>query len=93
MMELRHALSIYEDTKDIDPEDLPSAKAILSSCQGLAVFSGVDYTVDVVPSTAREFLQKNLDKMDRIPDLTITQICIANLSVNTVAMLLTSRSV
>ena len=50
MMELQHALAIYED-----PEDLLSAKAILSSCQGLAVFSEVDYTVDVVPSMAREF--------------------------------------
>ena len=64
-MELRHALAVYKDTKDIDLEDLPSAKAILSSCEGLAVFSEVDCTVDVVHSIVREFLRKNLDEMDR----------------------------
>jgi len=57
MVELQHALAIHDGMEDVDPEDLPSPKVILSSCQGLMVLCKADGTVDVVHSTARDFLR------------------------------------
>jgi len=85
MTELQHALATYDDMSDPDPEDLPSAKIILLSCQGLLVLSEVDRTVGIVHSTATEFLNETPDGLDKTPDLTIARVCLSYLSVGELA--------
>ncbi|EXL96341.1 hypothetical protein NOF04DRAFT_9631 [Fusarium oxysporum II5] len=82
IVELQHALATEEGMLEIDPEDLQTSKAIISSCLGLLVVSGPEMTVEFVHSTARQFLQRRPEGMDKHPHLTIVRSCISYMSTN-----------
>ncbi|KAF5620277.1 ankyrin repeat domain protein [Fusarium sp. NRRL 52700] len=82
MVELQHALTAEEGMMEVDLEDLPPAKAIVSSCLGLLVVSGPEEIVKFVHSTARNFLQSRPEGMDEHPHLTIVRSCISYMSTN-----------
>ncbi|KAM0083202.1 hypothetical protein ACKRZS_004614 [Fusarium odoratissimum] len=82
MVELQHALATEEGMLEIDPEDLQTSKAIISSCLGLLVVSGPEKSVEFVHSTARKFLHSRPDGMDKRPHLTIVRSCISYMSTN-----------
>ncbi|KAH7215263.1 ankyrin repeat-containing domain protein [Fusarium oxysporum] len=82
MVELQHALATEEGMLEIDPEDLQTSKAIISSCLGLLVVSGPEKLVEFVHSTARKFLHSRPDGMDKRPHLTIVRSCISYMSTN-----------
>ncbi|KAJ4273195.1 hypothetical protein NW764_012442 [Fusarium oxysporum] len=82
IVELQHALATEEGMLEIDPEDLQTSKAIISSCLGLLVVSGPEKTVEFVHSTARQFLQRRPEGMDKHPHLTIVRSCISYMSTN-----------
>ncbi|KAG7422874.1 26S proteasome non-ATPase regulatory subunit 10 [Fusarium oxysporum f. sp. raphani] len=82
IVELQHALATEEGMLEIDPEDLQTSKAIISSCLGLLVVSGPEKTVEFVHSTARKFLQSRPEGMDKRPHLTIVRTCIWYMSTN-----------
>ncbi|KAI7763013.1 hypothetical protein LZL87_011156 [Fusarium oxysporum] len=82
IVELQHALATEEGMLEVDPEDLQTSKAIISSCLGLLVVSGPEKTVEFVHSTARGFLQSRPEGMDERPHLTIVRSCISYMSTN-----------
>ncbi|KAL7764866.1 hypothetical protein ACKLNR_006011 [Fusarium oxysporum f. sp. zingiberi] len=82
IVELQHALATEEGMLEIDPEDLQTSKAIISSCLGLLVVSGPEKTVEFVHSTARTFLQSRPEGMDKRPHLTMVRTCIWYMSTN-----------
>ncbi|KAI1052532.1 hypothetical protein LB507_009826 [Fusarium sp. FIESC RH6] len=82
IVELQHALTTEEGMLEIEPEDLPTCKSIISSCLGLLVISGPEQAVEFVHSTARGFLQSRPEGMDERPHLTIARSCISYMSTN-----------
>jgi hypothetical protein len=60
--ELRHGLAVENDTSEMDVENLPSIKTILSVCIGLVVVDHQNDTVRLIHLTAREFFLKRGSK-------------------------------
>jgi hypothetical protein len=53
--ELRHGLAVEDNTSEMDVENLPSIKTILSVCIGLVVVDHQNDTVRLIHLTAQEF--------------------------------------
>jgi ankyrin repeat protein len=82
MIELQHAIAIGEDDlEEIDAEDIESSKLILSSCLGLIVLSQSGQTVEILHSTAKEFVLANQEIIEPSPNATISQVCLKYMSI------------
>jgi len=79
--ELQHALSTEDGEEEIDPENVESARSLLSCCLGLVVLSKADRTLGMVHETAMNFVRATDIVNEVEPNLLISQVCLTYLSV------------
>ncbi|KAI7975642.1 hypothetical protein EIK77_003997 [Talaromyces pinophilus] len=79
--ELQQALATEDGEEEIDPENVESARSLLSCCLGLVVLSKADLTLGMVHETAMNFVRATDIVHDVEPNLLISQTCLTYLSV------------
>ncbi|KAM7214504.1 ankyrin [Rhypophila decipiens] len=81
MPELRHAVaSLDTDTMSYDDEELATDKSIISSCLGMLVAPKTGSDVELVHSSAREFVVRRLGLHDQATQLSIGKACLKYMS-------------
>jgi len=77
--ELRHALGVEVGSGDLDPDDIPALRILLSSCLGLATVEESSSTVRLVHTTLQEHLSR-IPTLLQNPHSTIAEICLTYLN-------------
>jgi len=77
--DLRQALGVEIGSVDLDQNNVPSLKTILSSCLGLVVVEASSSTVRLVHFTLQEYLSNDLT-LFRNPHSTIAEVCLTYLN-------------
>ncbi|KIV96718.1 hypothetical protein, variant [Exophiala mesophila] len=80
--ELQQALATEDGEDEIDPENVESARSLLSCCLGLVVLSKADRTLGMVHETAMNFVRATDIVNEVEPNLLISQTCLTYLSIN-----------
>jgi len=81
IIELQHAIAIgEEDLEEVSSEDIESSNLILSSCLGLVVLSQSGKTVEMLHSTAKDFVIANQETVQPNPNFTIMNVCLKYMS-------------
>ena len=57
--ELCHALGVQIGTTDLDPENVPALRTVISACLGLIIVEGSSSTVRLVHFTLQEYLLRD----------------------------------
>jgi ankyrin repeat protein len=84
--ELRHALAVDEDTRELDPElDLDHPQDVMSSCAGLVVVDSESNIVRLVHYTTQSFLESYSDNFMRDPHSFLTITCLNYLHLDDLA--------
>ena len=84
--ELCHALGVEIGSTDLDPENVPTLRTILSSCLGLATVEASSCTVRLVHFTLQEHLTSDLTLFNNFnnPHSTIAEVCLTYLNFGSV---------
>jgi len=77
--ELCHALAVETESLDLDPENIPVLRTLLSSCLGLVTVEASSSTVRLVHFTLHEHLLSN-PTLFRGPHSTIAEVCLTYLN-------------
>ena len=77
--ELCHALAVKIGSADLDPENVPSIRALLNCCQGLLVVDREASTVRLIHSTLQEHLSTCPNLFDRAHSM-IAETCLTYLN-------------
>ena len=77
--ELCHALGVEIGAADLDPENVPALRTILSSCLGLVTVEASSSTVRPVHFTLQEHLSRN-ETLFHSPHLKIAGVCLTYLN-------------
>jgi len=77
--ELRHALGVEVGSGDLDPDDIPALRILLSSCLGLATVEESSSTVRLVHATLQEHLSR-IPALLQNPHSTIAEVCLTYLN-------------
>jgi len=77
--ELCHALGVEIGSTDLDPENIPSIRTLLSSCLGLLTVEASSSTVRLVHFTLHDHLLRDRTLFHN-PHPTITEICLTYLN-------------
>jgi len=76
--ELCHALGVEIGSADLDPENVPALRTLLSSCLGLVTVESSSSTVRLVHSTLQEHLSHD-PTLFHSPHSTIAEVCLTYL--------------
>ncbi|PQE29611.1 Ankyrin repeat protein [Rutstroemia sp. NJR-2017a BBW] len=79
VLELQHALAVEKGTTDLDPENIPSVKFIVSSCLGLVEIDEGSDIVRLVHYTVQEFFLRTHEEWFPNYMYWIAEICITYL--------------
>ncbi|KAF2467026.1 uncharacterized protein BDR25DRAFT_235946, partial [Lindgomyces ingoldianus] len=77
--ELQHALAIERNSSALDPENI-SREDIVSLCAGLVTLDEKSSTVKIMHKTAKEYFERNPNRLSPNVESTIAQSCITYLS-------------
>ena len=77
--ELRHALGVEIGSSDLDQENVPALRTLLSSCLGLVTVEASSSTVRLVHFTLREHLSRD-PTLFHTPHSTIAEVCLTYLN-------------
>ena len=77
--ELCHALGVEMGSADLDPENVPALRTLLSSCLGLVTAEASSSTVRLVHFTLQEYLLSD-PTLFHSPHSTIAEVCLTYLS-------------
>jgi len=77
--ELCHALGVEIGSTDLDPENIPALRTLLSSCLGLLTVEAASSTVRLVHFTLREHLSSDTT-LFHSPHSTIAEACLTYLN-------------
>jgi len=77
--ELCHALGVEMGSTDLDPENVPALRTLLSSCLGLVTVEASSSTVRLVHFTLQEHLSRD-PTLFHSPHSTIAEVCLTYLN-------------
>ena len=77
--ELCHALGVEIGSTDLDPENVPALRTLLSSCLGLITVEESSSTVRLVHFTLQEYLSRD-PTLFHTPHSTIAEVCLTYLN-------------
>ena len=77
--ELCHALGVRIGSADLDPENIPALRTVLSSCLGLVTVEGSSSTIRLVHFTLQEHLSRD-PTLFHTPHSTIAEVCLTYLN-------------
>ena len=77
--EICHALAVEIGSTDINTNNVPSIRTVLSCCQGLAVVDEGSSTIRLIHFTLKEYLSGHADLFDR-PHSKIAETCLTYLN-------------
>jgi len=89
--EICHALAVEIGSTDIDTNNVPSIRTVLSCCQGLATIHGESSTIRLIHLTLKEYLSRHADLFAR-PHSKIAEACLTYLNFQTIKHLPASSS-
>ncbi|KAJ7499629.1 hypothetical protein FB451DRAFT_41815 [Mycena latifolia] len=78
--ELREALAVEPNTKELDPENLLEMDIILSVCAGLVICNGEDDTIRLIHYTTQDYMQQIQGRAFPNASTEITMTCLTYLS-------------
>ena len=79
VVEIEHATSVVQGTRDIDPDEIVNASDLTSLCAGLVIVDASNI-LRLVHFSAQNYLQENRVRWFLDGDLTIAQRCLTYLS-------------
>ncbi|CAG9999075.1 unnamed protein product [Clonostachys byssicola] len=77
--ELRHALAVKPDARDLDKDDIPDLQDVVSFCAGLVDIDQTSQVVRLVHLTAQTFLDHKLSKISPNAESSVARVCITYL--------------
>ena len=77
--ELCHALGVEIGSPDLDPENVPALRTLLSSCLGLVIVEASSSTIRLVHFTLQEHLLSDTT-LFHTPHATIAEVCLTYLN-------------
>ena len=89
--EICHALGVEIGSTDINVNNVPSIRTVLSCCQGLAAVDKGSSTIRLIHFTLKEYLSRHADLFNK-PHSKIAEICLTYLNFRAIADLSTGRS-
>ena len=89
--EICHALAVETGSTDIDTDNVPSIRTLLSCCQGLAAIDKGSSTIKLIHFTLRVYLSRRSDLFDG-PHSKIAEACLTYLNFQTIKDLSASSS-
>ena len=88
--EICHALAVEIGSTEINTNNVPSIRTVLSCCQGLAAVDEGSSTIRLVHFTLNEYLSGHADLFDN-PHSTIAETCLTFLNFSAIKQLSVSR--
>ena len=79
VQELRHALGVEIGSTDLDPENVPALRTLVTSCLGLVTVEESSFIVRLVHFTLQEHLSRDPTLFDN-PHSTIAEVCLTYLN-------------
>jgi hypothetical protein len=73
---LQHALTVKDDTKDIDESDLPNVQMLISLCVGLVAMEPESDTIHLIHETTQQYLQSYFRKEKEDRHAEIANVCL-----------------
>ena len=81
--EICHALAVETGSTDINTNNVPSIRTVLSCCQGLTAVDEGSSTIRLIHFTLKEYLSGHADLFDR-PHSKMAEICLTYLNFQTI---------
>ena len=81
--EICHALAVEIGSTDINTNNVPSIRTVLSCCQGLAVVDEGSSTIRLIHFTLKEYLSRHADLFDK-PHSNLAETCLTYLNFQTI---------
>jgi len=81
-LELRHALAVEVSQAELDKENLPEIKDMISVCVGLVTIDGESNVIRLVHYAAQEYFERTQKDWFPNAESEITTICVTYLSFN-----------
>ena len=89
--EICHALAVEIGSVEINPNNVPSIRTVISCCQGLAVVDEGSSTIRLIHFTLKEYLSRHGDLFDR-PHSRMAEACLTYLNFQAIKDLSASPS-